>query len=172
MTRLRTVLSHSALWKVYFAIFHQHRQYGIAAWDLTSATNLKLNETIQRKAIRLFNRAKLSTNLDPMRKDPRIMKTRDVRDFKVSKFIHRLVSNRAFEVFGPLFQVAAEVYNHKTSRTTEILHQSTEAGNHKKSVGYTGKSIWNSLPLKTRSLPCYSFKEQLYTNTNRFNQLY
>ena len=167
MARFRTVLSNSALRDVYFAIFHQHLQYGIAAWGFTSATNIKRIDTLQRKAIRLINRTKLSTNLDPIQKTLRIMKTSDLRDCEVAKFVHRMKSKRTSEVFDPLFQATEEVHHYRTRQATRLKYynERPKLETTKESIGCTGRFVWNSLPLKIRNLPYHSFKKQLLTLT-------
>ena len=154
MARLRTVLSNSALRDVYFAIFHQHLQYGIAAWGFTSATNIKRIDTLQRKAIRLINMTKLSTNLDPIQKTLRIIKMSDLRDFEVAKFIHRMKSKRrpTSEVFDPSFQATEEVHHYRTRQATQLKYynERPKLETSKRSIGYTGRFGWNSLPLRIR----------------------
>ena len=167
MARLRTVLSNSALRSVYFAIFHQHLQYGIAAWGFTSAANLKRIDTLQRKAIRLLSRSKLSENLDPVHKALRIMKPSDVRDFEIAKFMHRLKSNRTSEVFAPLFQETDEVHNHGTRQSSQKKYYVNRPHLEitKKTISYTGRSIWNHISLNNRNLPYHSFKKQVINMT-------
>ena len=167
MARLRTVLSNSALRSVYFAIFHQHLQYGIAAWGFTSAANLKRIDVLQRKAIRLLSRAKLAENLDPIHKSLRIMKPSDIRDLEVAKFMHRLKSNRTSEVFFQLFQETDEVHNHRTRQSAQKKYyvNRPQLEITKKTISFTGRSIWNYIPFETRNLPYHTFKKQFINMT-------
>ena len=144
MVRLRTVLSNSALRSIYFAIFHQHLQYGIVAWGFTTNKNLKRIDTLQRKAIRLISRAKLSANLDPIYKSLGVMKTSDIRNFEVAKFIYRLKAGHTSSVFSPLCE---QVHTHGTRQSTQQKYHITRSKlqTTRKGINCTGTAIWNNI---------------------------
>ena len=87
----------------------------------------------------------------------------DLRDFEVAKFIHRMKSKRTSEVFDPLFQATEEIHQYRTRQATQLKYynERLKLETTKKSIGYTGRFVWNSLPLKIRNLPYHSFKKQL-----------
>ena len=167
MVRLQTILSNSALRSIYFAIFHQHLQYGIVAWGFTTNKNLKRIDTLQRKAIRLISRAKLSANLDPIYKSLGVMKTSDIRNFEVAKFIYRLKAGHTSSVFSPLFQTTEQVHTHGTRQSTQQKYHITrpKLQTTRKGINYTGTATWNSIPQKIRNLPYSSFKKQFIAHT-------
>ena len=91
----------------------------------------------------------------------------DVRDFEVAKFMHRLKSNRTSEVFDALFQETDEVHSHRTRQSAQKKYYVNRPHLEitKKTISFTGRSIWNQISFDSRNLPYHYFKKQLINMT-------
>jgi hypothetical protein len=62
----KNMLSEKSLKSLYYALVHSHLIYGIHIWSCTSASNLNGLEKIQKKAIRIVNKASYNSHTIPL----------------------------------------------------------------------------------------------------------
>jgi hypothetical protein len=62
----KNILSECSLKSLYYALVHSHIIYGIHVWSCTSVSNLSGLEKIQKKAIRIINKASYNSHTIPL----------------------------------------------------------------------------------------------------------
>jgi Reverse transcriptase (RNA-dependent DNA polymerase) len=69
----KNILSEKSLKNLYYALIHSHLIYGIHVWSAAASSNLTHLEKLQKKAIRIINKAKYNSHTEPMFKDCKIL---------------------------------------------------------------------------------------------------
>ncbi len=76
--QVKHVLPLDSLRTLYFALIHLHLSYGIIAWGNADMNLIRLAKLLQKRAIRVINKAPFNSHTDPKFKKSGILKLNDL----------------------------------------------------------------------------------------------
>ena len=88
LAKLRYYVNSCLLQTVYFANFESILRYGIQDWGQNKYQAIKDIETIQEKTIRILNLKSKNDSVNPLFKNSKIMKMKDILTFNNCLFVY------------------------------------------------------------------------------------
>ena len=109
--KLKNVLTLNAMRILYISMVHPHLRYGLSFWGSASKTNLNSIVTLQKKLLRLINRAGSFDHSEPLFRKSYILKFEDLIRLEMCKFIFSDLrpTNRYFN-----FPLRNAIHNYET----------------------------------------------------------
>ena len=125
MNKVKNVLPKESLLILYHSLFHCHLNYGVEIWGACS--NISTISILQKRAIRVINRARYNNHTEPLFRKNNILKVTDLHTLRALIFMHKLKSDKLpnsfknMNFFIPHIRPTREIYLHmaqtKRSRT-------------------------------------------------------
>ena len=185
MYRLREYMNTKMLKNIYNSLIYSHLVYGIQVWGSACETELKPILILQKKAVRMMVKrdqyqSGSLVHCDPIFKELKLLKVKDIFKFHVAKFIYSALSFDTPSIFFDWFRTNHTVHNYNTISNTNInMKNYFEINNVSKTnilhtqgsklINYGGKMmkvegplLWNNLSPDIRnSESVYIFKYSL-----------
>lgn len=155
LNRLKRLFPFHILRTLYFALVHCHLIYGIHIWGNSSHVN-KLFK-LQKKAIRIINKAPYNCHTDPLFHANLILKIKDIYHLQASVFMHDYKNHRLPTAFNGFFQDLPD--SHRTTRQANNIYIKRSRTNFSSNLPFKNiPHIWNNLNVSTKTI----------TNRNQF----
>ncbi len=118
----KNILPKESLKTLYFALIQPHINYGILAWGNSNATTLKKTITLQKRAIRLLNKASYNSHTDPLFRQSKILKVSDLYEHQVALFMHDYCMNKVPMSFDGIYKKNHGTQNYRPTRQSNLFH--------------------------------------------------
>jgi len=160
MNKVKNVLPKESLLILYHSLFHCHLNYGVEIWGACS--NISTISILQKRAIRVINRARYNNHTEPLFRKNNILKVTDLHTLRALIFMHKLKSDKLpnsfknMNFFIPHIRPTREIYLHmaQTKRSRTKYSASLPLHNFPK--------MWNNLSPQLQGLvSTMSFKRQV-----------
>ena len=139
---------------LYFAYIYSRIQYGIEMYGTSSKTLMKKVQTKQNKAIKVLHNKNFFTPTTTLHKELNYPLVNHIEKINVSKFVHKQRNNKTPQIFNNLFTENKEIHTHNTRQSHNLATQIGTTQLSQKTIKYRGPRIWNSIPMKIRTLEC------------------
>ncbi len=142
--RVYQKLSVKSLKCLYYALFHPHLLYCINIYTCTTAKNLKRITVLQKKVIRLINKAKTLDHTDILFKNSNILPFNKLITQAKLHFMHSICYNYAPKSFTDIFKTNQnnDIYNLRTRAQFTVPNCRIEL--FKKFPLYSFPQCWNN----------------------------
>ena len=117
--QLKNTLPVESLRTLYFALVHSHLTYGILAWGNTDKGIIKQTNILQKRAIRIINKAAFNSHTDSKFKKLEILKLNDLFEYQSLLFMHDYICGKLPISFHG---------NYPMNRDIQQTHQTRQSG--------------------------------------------
>ena len=118
----KNVLPIENLKTLYYALIHPHISYGILAWGNANAGLLKKTTLLQKRALRIINKASYNSHTEPLFSGSDILKLCDLHKLEIATFMYDFDVNKLPSSFNDIFRK-----NHGTrdvlTRQSNLLYE-------------------------------------------------
>ena len=122
MKQVKHILPADSMRTLYFTLIHPQITYGILAWG--NACKSVLNRTIilQKRAVRIINRAAYNSHTEPLFKRMKILKLNDQYEYEVALFMYDYVANKLPPSFQNVYRNNQEIQATHQTRQANHIH--------------------------------------------------
>ena len=142
--RAQNKLSTKSLKCLYYALFHPHILYCVNIYSCTSEKNLKRIEILQKKCIRLINKAKNNSHTDNLFKNSSILPFKKIVIQSKLHFMHSICYNYAPSSFADVFLINNTNANYNLRTRAMYKLPTVRLENFKKFPLYSLPFTWNN----------------------------
>lgn len=158
-------LFKSSLRALYFSMIYPYLQYCNIVWASTYITNLRRIILLQKRVVRILNKAKFDAHTEPIFKELNLLKFQDIRLLQLGQFMFSFRTSTLPTKFNNLFTTNNQIHNYNT-RSSQKLHTPLCRLNTRKfSIAFQGAKLFNSLTndiVNTASLSLFKKKLKTY----------
>ena len=144
LSKLRHYVPQKTCISAYFSLLYSFILYGSLAWQFTSKTNLNRVFILQKKCSRIVTFPFYKGQSNPLFKDLKLLKVRDVLESEIIKFFYKLSTNELPKSECSKFNLVHEIHTGNTCNNLLIYIPritTSRYGNH--SLRSDGVSLWN-----------------------------
>ena len=94
LCKLKHVLPHNAVFKLYYSLFHPQLLYGLVAWGFTFPTYLHKLASIQNKAVKLIGGGHFLESSTHFYAKLKILQLLDLYKFETVKLVHDYMNSK------------------------------------------------------------------------------
>lgn len=116
------ILSCHSLTTLYFALIQPHLNYGILAWGNSNKNILHNTIILQKRAIRIINKASYNSHTDPLFKKVEVLKLTDLFEHQVACFMHHYKTNKLPYSFNNIFRSNREIHEIRLTRQANFVY--------------------------------------------------
>lgn len=124
---------------LYHSLIQPHIEYGLVLWGLTHSTYVNKIKVLQKKAIRIINRAAYNDHTNQYFHNMRILKLNELFELQMAKYMYRLSNRLLPQGIYCAFNLNQHDHKYNTRRIFRTYYSTTE-------MNSIGHSIWNNLP--------------------------
>ncbi len=147
LNRLKRLLPFHILRTLYFALIHSHLVYGIQIWG--NSTHINKLFKLQKKAIRIINKAPYNCHTDPLFQANHILKIKDIYHLQAALFMHDYKNKQLPFSFYTFFQDLTS--SQHTTRQVNNIYIKRSRTNFSSNLPFKNlPKIWNNLHLSTK----------------------
>jgi hypothetical protein len=114
MKQVKHILPADSMRTLYFTLIHPHITYGILAWGNASKSVLNRTIILQKRAVRLINRATYNSHTEPLFIHVKILKLNDQYEYEVALFMYDYVTNKLPISFHNVYRNTSKFYSYHT----------------------------------------------------------
>ena len=107
---------------------------------------------MQRKALRIINKAKYNAHSEPLFKVAGILKLTDLFVVEMAKMMHDYFQNMLPCAISKLFIPTTAVHDHNTRQITGFHYRSTRTQLASNSIMHKGPQIWANIPTALQNI--------------------
>jgi len=93
----------------YFALINPFLSYGITVWGNASRSYLQRTFNLQKRAVRIINKALYNSHTDPPFKKSEVFKLGDLHEHQAALFVNDYIIARLPHSFGDLFRFNCDI---------------------------------------------------------------
>lgn len=145
LNQAKHYLSKKYLLTLYYSLVYPYITYGLTLWGGTHKAYTKKIFILQKKAIRVINKAKYNDHTHRLFKDLKVLKLPDLYSWQVSKFMYRFSNKMLPMSLSNIFTVQGNVHNYGTRNVQSVsvpLHKTSAVH---KSLFHIGPITWNNI---------------------------
>ena len=157
---LRSVASGKTLKLIYYALVHSKMTYCLSVWGGVSTSRINPITVIQKRALRAICKVPYRTHTVSLFKEQSILRVADLYKHEIACIIYK---NTHWLWRGEIvLNEVSHIHNHNTrqrhaNRGSLFLPKATNDV-YKRSISYTGPSVWNDVPEVLKCLEPPAFK--------------
>ena len=153
LKQVKHCLPMASLRTLYYTLIHPHITYGILAWGRTTQKHLESILKLQKKAIRVLNKANYNSHTDPLFKQSNILKVGDQYKYEAMIFMHNFLGNKLPKSFDQVFQLNRDVREvHETRQSNLIYMKRCDSEFSKRLPLYSIPTLWNQFQVNIHAL--------------------
>ena len=148
LAKLRYYVNSCLLQTVYFANFESILRYGIQDWRQNKYQAIKDIETIQEKTIRILNFKSKNDSVNPLFKNSKIMKMKDILTFNNCLVVYDQINEDMPFSFEDLFSTSENQHSYNTrgrKNNTIVKTLPNSTTYFLNSVRHRAASKWNEI---------------------------
>ena len=164
LTKLRHYLNLHMLKQIYYALIYPYLSYGIFAWGCTSNNRLNCLRIKLNKCLRCIFFAHARESAGPYYKLLGILKLDCIYKFRMSCLTHKIKTRTGSipDVFSDILTPVNHVhsYNTRFANNLNFFRPRVSTNMGKSTYRFSSPKIWESIPLRIKSLPYNTFKNE------------
>lgn len=122
MKQAKHILPADSLLALYFALIHPHINYGILAWGNANQSTQSKTITLQKRAVRIINKAAYNSHTDPLFRKCKILKINDLYEQQIVIFMHDYCTNKLPISFNGIYFMNNGTEHNRSTRQSNLLH--------------------------------------------------
>ena len=142
LKRLQNTFPTYTLQTLYNSLISPHLNYCVCAWGYRAPRVVNL----QKKAIRIINRAKFNAHTEPLFKANKMLKFPDIFKLKILKFFHRYINQNVPAYFTTIFDPVLNEHSYFTWSGNHFLPQTPRHSSSSFALRYFAPTIITSTP--------------------------
>ena len=119
LSKVKVYLNTSALWSLYYALFHCHILCGIITWSSTYKTYLKKLVSLQNKAVKILGNGTWNDRATPYYVKLKILKLQDLVKLETAAFVYNYKSEKLPSTFRNYFTALNNIHVKPTRATAK-----------------------------------------------------
>ena len=120
--QVKNILPTDCLKTLYFTLIQPHLTYGILAWGNVNSTALHKTIILQKRAIRIINKAQYNSHTEPLFKKSKILKVKDLFEYHVIQFMNDFLMRKLPSSFDKTYRLNCEIQaTHHTRQHNQIF---------------------------------------------------
>ena len=120
--QVKNVLPKQCLKTLYYSLIHSHLSYGILVWGNATQSALRQTTLLQKRAIRLINKAKYNSHTDPLFRISHVMKLNDLMEYEATLFAFDFKTKKLPVSFNDIFMFNRDMPNARLTRQSDQLY--------------------------------------------------
>ena len=164
LTKLRHYLNLHMLKQIYYALIYPYLSYGIFAWGCACNNRLNCLCIKLNKCLRCIFFAHARESAGPYYKLLGILKLDCIYKFRMSCLTHKIktrtgsIPDAFSDILTPVNQVHS--YNTRFANNLNFFRPRVSTNMGKSTYRFSSPKIWESMPLRIKSLPYNTFKNE------------
>ncbi len=122
LNRVKNILPKNILIQLYYTLVHPHLIYNILAWGNANKNALNKTIVLQKRSIRIINKSKYNSHTEPLFKQNKILKLKDLYAQQVMKFMLQYEKNELPESFLNMYKRRKEIHPQINTRQDNTFH--------------------------------------------------
>ena len=111
------LLSYHNLRLLYHALFEPYLNYGVLLWSNTTRKNINMLFKMQKKAIRIINKAKYNDHTNILFKKSKIVKLNDKISMSYNEFMYKFTKNYLPFGIQNIFRTNSQIHQYETRQS-------------------------------------------------------
>ena len=169
ISRLKHTVSSSILKTIYNALILPHISYSIVSWGNLSNREITRLKTLQKKAVRLINRAKYNSHTDPLFQSSGILKIDDIYKIECIKLYLKNRKNLLPNYLSQQLIANNEIHTYNTRQTDDIHNRTIRSRLEEQLLNTKISKVWNNLPNSIKELSSISRLKQYFLSLYQIN---
>ena len=159
---VRSIFPKNILKMIYMSLIYTYINYCNLIWGSAAPSNIKPLFLLQKKAIRIVNRANYREHTEPLFKKFKSLTVYQVFELNCLIFMYKCIKCNMFSEFKERIQLNSDIHDHNTRKKTFRVSNKARLDICKNSFLYYGLNIWNLLDSELKSLNSIGyFKKKL-----------
>ncbi len=142
--QVKNILPAESLRTLYHAMIHPYITYGILAWGFASKPDLNRTFMLQKRALRIINKASYNSHTDPLFKKSLILKLEDEYNYQVIIFMHNFVMGKLPLSFSSTFKFNYNQMDRETRQSSLLYIDRCDSNFANKLPFYNFPKVWNN----------------------------
>ena len=143
---LRDIFPKHILKTLYLTLTYPYFNYCNLIWGTAHETNLKPLIILQKKCIRIINRAGYIDHTDPLFKSTKLLKLGQIHILSCAKFIYKCYRSCTYSNFRARLIQNSQIHDHDTRIASDLRAPYERLDSGLNSFFIKGIEIWNKLP--------------------------
>ncbi len=157
INKIKHNLTKDALLILYYSLLYPYLHYCNVTWGSAQKTILHPLTLMQKKVVRIVNKANYRDHTDHLFRCLGILKIRDINVLESVKFVYDQLHSSSIIKFN----TASNVHNRNTRNKSLLRPPKPKSDLEKRFISYSGCTNWNNLPQVVKCVPNkVSFKIQ------------
>ena len=119
MNQVKNIFPYNILKTLYYTLFNCHLSYGLLVWGNAVDKTLNKTKLLQKRALRIINKAKYNSHTDPLFVKSEILKLSDMYKMQVCAFMFDYKNNKLPLSFNNCYPTNAEVHINQEMQTRQ-----------------------------------------------------
>jgi len=161
MNRVKNLLPKKLLLNLYYTLIQPYLSYGITLWGSTYNKYIKKLFILQKKALRIVNKASYLHHTNELFYNCKILKLSDLYDFEISKYMYKFSSNMLPSNIQTIFTTPRFYHNYNTRNKNNLCIPKNKFVQAINSICHKGPQIWQKVPnniKSSRTLSSFKYK--------------
>ena len=107
--QVKNILPTDFLKILYFTLIQPHLTYQILPWGNANSTALHKTILLQKRAIRIMNKAQYNSHTEPLFKKSKILKVKDMFEYQVIQFMNDFLMRKLPFSFDKTYRLNCEI---------------------------------------------------------------
>ena len=143
---LRDIFPKHILKTLYLTLTYPYFNYCNLIWGAAHITNLNPLVILQKKCIRIINRAGYLDHTEPLFKSTNLLKLEQIHILSCAKFIFNCYTSTVYQNFRERLIQNSEIHDHNTRISSQLRAPFERLESGLNSFFIKGINIWNKLP--------------------------
>ena len=148
---LRDIFPKHILKTLYLTLTYPYFNYCNLIWGTAYITNLNPLIVLQKKCIRIINKAGYLDHTDPLFKSTKLLKLEQIHILSCAKFIFNCYNTNVYQNFRVRLIQNSQIHEHDTRISSQLRTPYERLDSGINSFFVKGIKIWNKLPIDIKS---------------------
>jgi exonuclease III len=165
MNRVKHVLDNKHMKMLYYSLIHPYLVYGVTLWGGTHSTYIKKLFILQKKSIRIVNKAGYLHHTHSLFHDNAILKLADLYKLEVAKYLYKFSKQLLPKPLQCLFRTHSSLHKYNTRNKNNPCIPLNKSASTINSIIQKGPIIWQNVPNEikiSRTISIFKWKFKKY----------
>jgi len=146
MNKVKHQLNSSHLTTLYYSLVYPHIDYGITLWGSSNKSHLNKIIIMQKKSVRIIDKAKYNEHTEPIFKEYNILKLQDLYKLNMSKYMFAMKNETLPQPLNQIIIPNRHIHNHHTRNIDNIHVEQRSTKLSSTSLRHLGPLFWYQIP--------------------------
>ena len=122
LNRVKHQLPKTTMLQLYYTLIYPHLLYNITIWGNANQSDISKTITLQKKSIRIINKAKYNNHTEPLFKENKILKIQDLYEMQVMKFMLEYKASILPKSFQNIYPMVRDIHPQRSTRQDKMIY--------------------------------------------------